>query len=301
MNNGMLRGMGCCSLFSAIGWQWFQLAWVSLVVQKWLRMQKLCLSAMAIFCLSISLAVSQEAEAEAEVRTWMDNTGQHSTRASFDRVEGTRVILLKDGEVIELEMSKLSAADQKYVKDYVEAFGGGNMELDGASTADVEETGEGGGEGETREEPMVADAELEEGGVEESESAQEGGASIAGAGEELSPWERIMDNKGSILFAVVLIGGIGLFVLGELLFLVGAFSESVGWGLACLFLPIVPLVFIFCHWDRARAGVIVSLLGLAVLLGGGVVLAEMSPSPEEARDAMKEGAVDGFRAGTGLD
>ena len=43
--------------------------------------------------------------------------------------------------------------DQKYVKDYVAAFGGGNMESDGASNADIEETGEGkgGGEGEEQE------------------------------------------------------------------------------------------------------------------------------------------------------
>ena len=240
-------------------------------------MKKFWLSVAVVFCLGIWVAVSQE----AEVRTWTDSTGQYSTLASFDRVEGTRVVLLKDGEVIELQLSKLSAADQEYVKQQIERVGGSSP-LPGAVEA-----------GAGIEAPVITDSEKME--------REEGAETSNGANEELSAWEKLMEQKGSVLFLVVLVLGIGLSVVGQLLFLVGTFSQSVGWGLACLFLPFAAFIFLFCHWDKARGGVVCQLLGLGILLGGGLVIVEMSPSPEEARDTFKEGAVDGFRAGSGLD
>ena len=246
---------------------------------------------MAIFCLSIFPAVSQEAKAETEVRTWTDITGQHTTQASFDRVEGEKVILQKDGEVIELEMSKLSAADQKYVKDYVEAFVGGNLEPDESATVHAEETDE----GEAEEEPMVAEAEAEA-----DESAQQGGEDSAAAEGQLSSWKRIMENKGSIFFLIMLLG-FGVTLLGSLLLLVGAFSESVGWGLAVMFLPFAGIVFIFSRWERARAAVICWLMGIVLVFVGGQLSSNHSDSTKEARDAFEEGAVDDFESSTGLE
>lgn len=67
--------------------------------------------------------------------------------------------------------------------------------------------------------------------------------------------------------------GIGLLILGLVLafigglwFLVAAFRESVLWGLACLFIPIVQLFFLIVHWDEAKKPFLLQLLGLAAIV-----------------------------------
>ena len=66
-------------------------------------------------------------------------------------------------------------------------------------------------------------------------------------------------------FLIVVFGIIVLAMLavlaGGIMMLVGAFRESVFWGLAYLFLPLAPFGFIFTHWDRAGAGFLVSAGG----------------------------------------
>lgn len=66
--------------------------------------------------------------------------------------------------------------------------------------------------------------------------------------------------------------GVVVNLVGGILLLVAAFKESVLWGLGCLFLPIVPLIFTVTHWSQARVAFLVSgsgfvMLGLAVLGG----------------------------------
>ncbi|MFH1465468.1 MAG: hypothetical protein ABIO70_13860 [Pseudomonadota bacterium] len=66
-----------------------------------------------------------------------------------------------------------------------------------------------------------------------------------------------MHTIASILFAVggfsILIGGIWILVL--------AFATHLGWGLACLFVPLARLVFVLTHWERARLPFVVQLAG----------------------------------------
>jgi len=69
--------------------------------------------------------------------------------------------------------------------------------------------------------------------------------------------------------------GIGLIMLGILVclvgriwFLVAAFTESIWWGLACLFIPIVDLFFLIVHWDSAKKPFGLQLLGIIVAVGG---------------------------------
>jgi hypothetical protein len=56
-------------------------------------------------------------------------------------------------------------------------------------------------------------------------------------------------------------------LIGSIWFLVVAFQESVLWGLACLFIPFVGLVFLVMHFDRAAKPFFISLAGsiLAVI------------------------------------
>jgi len=65
---------------------------------------------------------------------------------------------------------------------------------------------------------------------------------------------------------ISLVGGIWILVL--------AFQESVLWGLGCLFVPLVMLIFVIMFWNKASrpfliylGGVLVILLGMA--MGGG--------------------------------
>jgi hypothetical protein len=65
------------------------------------------------------------------------------------------------------------------------------------------------------------------------------------------------------LLAIV---GYGFVAVGGIMMLVAAFRTSVLWGLGCLFLPIVGLIFLFAHWSDAKKGFIVQVVGLVILL-----------------------------------
>lgn len=75
-----------------------------------------------------------------------------------------------------------------------------------------------------------------------------------------------------VLFAV---GGITAF-FGSIIFLIAAFRQSVLWGLGCLLIPFVSLVFLVLHWAEAKKGFFIQLTGLAVIviavLAGGHVM-----------------------------
>lgn len=75
--------------------------------------------------------------------------------------------------------------------------------------------------------------------------------------------------------------GIALFLLGVLLVLTAgiwgvflAFQDSTAWGLLCLLLPVVALVFIAKNWRRqaVRNSFSLSLIGLLALMGGGLIV-----------------------------
>ena len=70
---------------------------------------------------------------------------------------------------------------------------------------------------------------------------------------------------------LIMLLGLFIFVGGGLLFLVAAFQESVLWGVACLFLPILSLFFLIVHWQNARKPFFIQLAGFAALLAGGLL------------------------------
>ena len=78
--------------------------------------------------------------------------------------------------------------------------------------------------------------------------------------------------------ALIILLGLAIFVIGGLFFLVAAFRESIWWGLACLFLPIVSFFFLIVHWREARKPFFLQVVGFAVLVVGAII------SPETFHD-----------------
>jgi len=69
-----------------------------------------------------------------------------------------------------------------------------------------------------------------------------------------------------IVAICLILAGLVLFVVGGFLFLVAAFRESVLWGLACLFVPIVSLFFLIVHWPVARKPFFLQLLAFVFII-----------------------------------
>ena len=59
--------------------------------------------------------------------------------------------------------------------------------------------------------------------------------------------------------------GIGMVFIGGIGLLIAAFRESILWGLGCLFLSPVSLIFLILHWRDAKNPFFLQLAGLAVL------------------------------------
>ncbi|HVX13033.1 MAG TPA: SHD1 domain-containing protein [Pirellulales bacterium] len=72
----------------------------------------------------IWLAVGLASAPAEELRTWTDSTGKHKIKGSFVSLEDGTVTLEKDdGSTLEIELKKLSKADQKYVAEAVKSGG----------------------------------------------------------------------------------------------------------------------------------------------------------------------------------
>jgi hypothetical protein len=71
----------------------------------------------------------------------------------------------------------------------------------------------------------------------------------------------------SIGFVLMIVGGIVAFGSGIWL-LVVAFQESPLWGLGCIVVPFVSLVFVISHWEDAQKPFLFQILGLAALVWG---------------------------------
>ncbi|WP_170113014.1 hypothetical protein [Ahniella affigens] len=70
---------------------------------------------------------------------------------------------------------------------------------------------------------------------------------------------------------ILMIVGIGLALVGGLWLLVKAFQTSILWGLGCLFLAPVQLVFIIMHWDVAKKPFLYYLAGIVIMVIGTVL------------------------------
>lgn len=79
--------------------------------------------------------------------------------------------------------------------------------------------------------------------------------------EEKEPG-RLSGTMPMILFVF----GIIMSAIGGIWFLVVAFQESLLWGLGCLFVPFVSLIFLISHWSNAAKPFGVSLLGSVIMV-----------------------------------
>jgi uncharacterized membrane protein len=67
-----------------------------------------------------------------------------------------------------------------------------------------------------------------------------------------------MEIISYIGFFIIIIGAIG--------FLIAAFKESIFWGLGCLLLSPVSIVFLLMHWPEAKNPFFLQLVGLALVV-----------------------------------
>jgi hypothetical protein len=80
-----------------------------------------------------------------------------------------------------------------------------------------------------------------------------------------------MDMLG---YALLIIGLI-ISAFAGIWFLVVAFRQSVLWGLGCLFIPFVSLIFLIVHWAEAKRPFLWSLLALLPLFLGVALSGEL--------------------------
>lgn len=76
---------------------------------------------------------------------------------------------------------------------------------------------------------------------------------------------------GVIASLLIILGYFGLLVTGIwLLYL--AFQESVIWGVVCLCIPAVSLIFVITHWEESKAPFLGSLASLVPLFLGRLLM-----------------------------
>ena len=83
-----------------------------------------------------------------------------------------------------------------------------------------------------------------------------------------------METLGMVLFVI----GVIVSLIGGIWFLVVAFRASVWWGLGCLFIPFVWLVFLIMHWSDAAKPFFVSLLGAALITAVAIMMPGTIPA-----------------------
>ena len=67
---------------------------------------------------------------------------------------------------------------------------------------------------------------------------------------------------------VVQFFGLGVFIIGGILFLIEAFKTSLLWGFGCVFLTPVTIFYLVLHWGNAKKPFAIQLVGLLVLIAG---------------------------------
>lgn len=66
-------------------------------------------------------------------------------------------------------------------------------------------------------------------------------------------------------YLIALVGGIWIIVI--------AFQDSIAWGLGCLFVPCVQLIFAFTHWEDTKVPFLISVGGSVLAFAGGFIQA----------------------------
>jgi hypothetical protein len=83
-----------------------------------------------------------------------------------------------------------------------------------------------------------------------------------------------MEIVGMIILAI---GGI-VSLVGGIWFLVVAFRQTIWWGLGCIFIPFVWLIFLIMHWGEAKNPFFVSLLGGVIIAVAAILMPGAMPT-----------------------
>ena len=62
--------------------------------------------------------------------------------------------------------------------------------------------------------------------------------------------------------------GVVAVVLGGIGTLIASFKTSILWGLGCLFIAPISLLFLIFHWDVARNPFLLQVVGIALMFFG---------------------------------
>jgi hypothetical protein len=82
--------------------------------------------------------------------------------------------------------------------------------------------------------------------------------------------------------AMLMMAGYLVLVVGGLWMVIVAFQESVLWGIGCMVLPFLGLVFLFMYWQQAKRPFFLQLAGMALVLVGIVLggTSGVTPAPQ---------------------
>lgn len=65
--------------------------------------------------------------------------------------------------------------------------------------------------------------------------------------------------------------GLGIFIIGGVGTLIAAFKTSILWGIGCLLIAPVSLLFLIMHWDNAKNPFFLQLIGFGIMFFGSSV------------------------------
>ncbi|MEI8669936.1 hypothetical protein P4S65_17980 [Pseudoalteromonas sp. B131b] len=67
---------------------------------------------------------------------------------------------------------------------------------------------------------------------------------------------------------VLSIIGIIIVVVGGIFLLIETFRESILWGIGCILISPISLLFIVLHWDVSKKPVVIQIVGLIIMFFG---------------------------------
>ncbi len=79
----------------------------------------------------------------------------------------------------------------------------------------------------------------------------------------------ISGMHGLALFIAVV--GLIIGTIGGIWLIIISFKTSLLWGLGCLFVPLVSLVFIIVHWREAKGAFALNVIGVFIVMAGAAV------------------------------
>jgi len=76
----------------------------------------------------------------------------------------------------------------------------------------------------------------------------------------------------SIIAGLLVFGGAITAFIGGIWILVLAFQKSVLWGLGCLVIPLVSLVFVIMNWEETKKPFGINVLGAVIMVIGSMMM-----------------------------